>query len=121
MESIAERRRENRIRFSWPAWYGYEENGEFYQGQIVDLSQNSVSFTVPAHQGPKMGDHLLTRFSYPINGSYEFQMGTYYQWAQVIRIGSTATGQTHIALKLAQPLDQDPSQTQESENLMQTA
>jgi len=121
MESAAERRRENRIRFSWPAWYGHEENGEFQQGQIVDLSQSSVALTIASELSPEIGDHVLTRFSYPLNGSYDFQMGTYYQWAEVIRLASTSTGQTHVALRLAQPLSQDPSQSSESEQLLQTA
>lgn len=121
MEKTAERRREDRIRFSWPAWFGYEENGEFAQGQIVDLSRHGVCFSVPAQNCPDIGDHVITRFSYPLNGSYEFQMGTYYQWAQVVRTETTPLGQIRVALKLAHPLDQDPSQTEETEYLMQTA
>ena len=121
METVAERRKEDRIRFSWPAWFGYEENGEFIQGQIVDLGRHGVSFTIPPDQAPQIGEHVVTRFSFPLNGSYEFQMGTYYQWAKVIRIDITPIGQTRVALKLTQPLDQDPLQTEESEYLLQTA
>jgi hypothetical protein len=121
MESNTERRQKNRIRYSWPAWFGYEENGEFCQGQVVDLSRTSVGLTVASDRSPEMGDHVLARFSYPIHGSCEFQMDTYYQWTQVIRLASTATGMTHVALKLAHPLNQDPTETLESANLMQSA
>lgn len=121
MHNAGERRRDQRIRYCWPTWFGYEENGEFQQGQMIDLSRHGACFSVNGPGSPEIGHHILTRFSYPLNGSYDFQMGTYYQWSEVIRVDKTATGQTRIAVKLSQPLEQDPAQSAEPEYALQTA
>ncbi len=104
MTQQVERRRENRLRFSWPIWYGFEENGEFTQGQIFDLSRHGVSLTVPNNNIPQVGEHIIARFSYPLSQRPDFTMGNYFQWAQVIRI-DTNSGTPKAVLKLNQPLD----------------
>ena len=65
MYSEQEKRRQPRIRYSWPLWFGYEENGELTPAQVVDLSPHGVSFNCDQNRCPQPGHHILTRFSFP--------------------------------------------------------
>ena len=104
MNSQPERRSEQRIRFNWPVWFGYEESGEFFQGQIVDLNQQGMSFTVDPCHCPRTGSHIVARFSYPLAQAGGFQMGSFFQWAKVIR-NDRPTGQSpRVALRLNRPI-----------------
>lgn len=106
------------MRVSWPLWYGYEDNGQMFRGQMIDLSQNAVSITVNNQPIPSPGDHIFTRFSYPLEHSDEFAMDNYLHWSEVIRVTPTRTGSTRIALRLHEPLRHDPSRpTQEASAL----
>ena len=111
MSSHREKRREDRIRFSWPLWFGYHENGQLFRGQVVDLSRSAVSFTVDDEHCPELGQHILTRFSYPHSTNDGFDMGSYFHWSEVIRLGHTHTGKNHVALRFHQPLPSDPAAT----------
>ena len=104
MNSENERRSEQRIRFNWPVWFGHEENGEFSQGQIVDLNRQGMSFTVDSNHCPQVGSHIIARFSYPLTQDGGFQMGSYFQWAKVIRSDRQAYQSPRIALRLNRPI-----------------
>jgi len=107
MQSGMDRRREKRIRFSWPLWFGYEENGQFLRGQVVDLSRSGVGFTVPAHECPSVGSHVITRFSYPLEQEDHFTMDKYYHWAEVLRVEESGYGSRRVGMRLHQPLEHD--------------
>jgi hypothetical protein len=104
MSNADDRREQERLRFYWPLWFGYEENCEFLRGQIVDLNNQCVRFSLNRENSPQLGDHLLIRFSYPLNTEYSFEMGTYFQWGEVIRIDHGEDFQSRIALRLSLPL-----------------
>ena len=89
-----DRRREYRIRFCWPLWFGHDDCGELKRGQVVDLSCRGVSFTVEPEHRPHVGDHVLTRFSFPHNLQSEFEMGSYFHWAEVLRVEESHGGTT---------------------------
>jgi hypothetical protein len=109
MVAVVERRRENRVRFSWPLWFGYQDNGEFFRGQIVDLSRSAVSFTIPERHCPPAGQHVLIRFSYPRHPGDEFDMDSYYFWAEVLRSYDLLPGNKRVVLRLHRPLELDPA------------
>jgi hypothetical protein len=107
MEPDQDRRGENRLRFSWPLWFGYNETGEFHRGQVVDLTQDIVSFTVPENQTPGLGSSVLTRFSFPLPSEDRFDLGSYYQWSEVIRVDQARQGRNRIAMRLRQPIENE--------------
>ena len=109
MDKTIERRRENRIRFSWPLWFGYEENGEFFRGQVFDLSRNGVSFIIDDTQCPSVGQHIVTRFSYPKNTTENFHMESYYHWSEVLRVHQETPKRCRVAMRLHRPLAKDPA------------
>ena len=100
MDSQPERRSEHRIRFSWPVWFGYEENGEFFRGQMVDLNRQQMSFQVDPGHDPRPGSHIIVRFSFPLKEAGGFQMGRFFQWAQVIRVDHRIGQSPRVALRL---------------------
>ena len=113
MESVNERRRDGRIQFSWPIWIGYEDNGELFRGQVNDLSQTHVSFTIDHHH-PPMGHHVLTRFNFPKNQGDNFEIDSYLHWSEVIRVEDSPKGPgLRVALRLHRPLPNDPAEVEE--------
>ena len=112
MNSEIERRSEQRIRFNWPVWFGYEENGEFFQGQIVDLNRQGMSFVVDSNRCPQIGSHIIARFSYPLTQDGGFQMGRFFQWAKVIRSDTQAGQSPRVALRLNRPIAEFVKQDQ---------
>jgi len=104
MSIAQDRRRETRIYFSWPLWFGYDDGyGELQRGQIVDLSEQYVSFNLPACQCPEPGTHVLTRFSYPLNENHS-EMGSYLHWSEVIRVDRLNDHIARVALRLHRPI-----------------
>ena len=103
-----ERRRDKRVRFSWPLWFGYDENGRLFQGQLVDLSRSGVSFTVNSDNCPGLGQHVLTRFSFPHNMTEQFEMGNYFHWSEVVRVDSAGPGRCRVAMRLHKRLAHEP-------------
>ena len=107
MKNREERRHEKRLKFQWPAWFSYDENGEFFQGQIHDLSKSSVSFSIEPNHQPEIGTELIVRFSYPISDAPFFNMGRYFQWAKVIRVShNDITNKNIMAVSLNHRLKQ---------------
>ncbi|MBN1844689.1 MAG: PilZ domain-containing protein [Sedimentisphaerales bacterium] len=104
MSAASDRRRERRIRFSWPLWFGYDPNGQLLQGKVADLSRSGVAFLTAHDQAPAPGSHVLTRFSYPLERDTRFAMGSYLHWAEVLRCDEAAYGQRRVAMRLHQPL-----------------
>jgi hypothetical protein len=105
MDTESDRREEKRLQYSWPLWFGYNETGEFLRGQVVDLSSNIVSFTIPENRSPRPGSHVLTRFSYPLASEVQFDMASYYDWSEVIRVDQAWDGKTRVAMRLHQSLE----------------
>jgi hypothetical protein len=105
MDSERDRRGQRRLRFSWPLWFGYNETGEFHRGQAVDLSQNIVSFTIPEDHSPRPGCHVLTRFSFPLPSEDRFDLSSYYDWSEVIRVDQAEDGKSRVAMRMHRPLE----------------
>jgi hypothetical protein len=103
MDYSRERRREGRISFTWPLWFGYQDNGQLYQGRVQDLSRTAVSFTVARHLAPPQGTHVMTRFSFPVQ-SENFEMGSYLHWSEVLRVEPVHGDKVKVAMRLHQPL-----------------
>ncbi len=121
MNNPQERRRDRRIRFSWPLWFGYEQNGELKQGKIVDLSRSGVSFTVDEDNCPEVGRHVVTRFTYPCDTPDHFEIESYYHWSEVIRVDTSQSGQRRVAMRLHKRLRVKPIQKVTPEYSLQPA
>ena len=121
MGTQVERRREKRLRFFWPLWFGYQESGELIRGQAVDLNRTGISFTVEERLCPSPGQRVVTRFSFPRHAQDDFAMDSYYHWSEVIRVDRAVGGRCRVALRLHQPLAYNPAEPVEEQALAQTA
>ena len=106
----SDRRRQARLRFLWPLWFGYSDDGEFVQGKAVDLSNQAVSFTVSSERRPDVGDHVLTRFSFPMTTMQEFGIDGYYGWSEVMRVEDQGDQRHRVALRLHEPIESELGQ-----------
>jgi hypothetical protein len=116
MGPVQDRRGENRLYFSWPLWFGYNETGEFHRGQVVDLTQEMVSFTASEKQTPDLGSHVLIRFSFPLHNEDQFDLGSYYQWSEVTRVDQVREGRNRVAVRLRQPIENNLAKSEVSLN-----
>ena len=114
MTSEQDRRDKERISFSWPLWFSFIDNGELFRGQVIDFNGSHVSFTVEEKACPCVGQHIETRFSYPLHTADEFEMGSYMHWSEVIRVDPTMTARQRVALRLHQPITLSPLQPAEA-------
>lgn len=104
-----EKRGERRARFSWPLWFGYEETGRLFTGQVIDLSCSAVSFGTTDANHPQVGQHVVTRFSFPRDAHGTLDVGSYRHWSEVIRVDDNTAGGKRIVLRLHQRLEKQPS------------
>ncbi|MBN1764505.1 MAG: hypothetical protein JW860_04545 [Sedimentisphaerales bacterium] len=118
MFRVDDRRHADRVYFSWPIWYGHEDNGNLFQGRIVDLNNTHVSFMVENHLCPAVGQHIFTRFSFPRNSDNRFEMDGYLHWSEVMRVDESAAHLRRVAVRLHQPVCLE---TQSPEELEATA
>lgn len=110
MQLENDRRSERRVRFFWPLWFGYSDRGELFRGQLIDLCPSGVCFAVDENHCPGVGQHVLTRFSYPYNEDENFQLADYANWAEVIRVDNSVPGRRRVAMRLHRRLENPPSE-----------
>ena len=105
MQALEERRTEKRIRFMWPLWFGHHDQGQLTRAQAVDLSRTGVSFTVDHQACPRIGDHIRTRFSFPVEDVDDFEMDSYFDWGEVVRVDHIRGHKPRVALRLHAPVN----------------
>ena len=105
-----EKRNENRLRVSWPLWFGHEGTQSLRNGQLIDVSRSAVSFRVSGSDCPQLGQHIATRFSYPCHANRKFQMASYKHWSEVIRVDTNPHGGHRVVLRLHEKLPCEPTE-----------
>ena len=85
MDSSVERRRENRLRYSWPVWFAEDFSDLLSQGQMVDVSRGGAAFTCHNDEMcPCPGQRITARFSIPrFQGEDSFDLASYTRSAKV--------------------------------------
>jgi len=66
MDKIQEKRREDRLPYEWPVWFGENFTQAMSQGLMVDIASGGIAFTCENNEScPHQGQRLVTRFSIP--------------------------------------------------------
>jgi len=66
MDSSAEQRREQRLAYRWPIWFGEDLTKAVFLGLMEDVSSGGIAFTCTADHGClQEGQPLTVRFSIP--------------------------------------------------------
>lgn len=106
-----ERRRETRLRYHWPIWFGSDFKGVLNQGQMVDISSGGASFTCYADNCPTHGQSITARFSVPKYEEDEsFDIESYVRSGQICRIDQISPFVKKIAIQFSDALPFQPGQ-----------
>jgi hypothetical protein len=112
MEVVAERRREQRLRYHWPVWFAEDFNEILLQGQMVDISSGGAAFTYYADGNcPEPGQSITARFSVPCFGADEsFEMAHFTRHGRICRVDNMNHFLRRIAIQFAEPLPFKPGE-----------
>lgn len=111
MDSLMERRREKRLRYSWPIWFAEDFDDILTQGQMVDVSSGGASFTCYADRCPANGEHITARFSVPkYEDNDSFDLSNFIRDGRVCRIDELGPYVRRIAVQFSDPLPFNPAE-----------
>ena len=105
MDSLMERRREKRLRYSWPIWFAEDFDDILTQGQMVDVSSGGAAFTCYADRCPTDGDCITARFSVPkYEDSESFDLSNFIREGRICRIDELGPYVRRVAVQFSEPL-----------------
>jgi len=111
MDSVAERRTEKRLRYSWPVWFAEDFNDTLSQGQMVDLNSKGAAFTCYTDQCPTRGQSITARFSVPCYGPDDsFDMSNFIRSGSICRIEEVNPFLRRVAVQFAEQLPFKPGE-----------
>lgn len=119
MSEYTEKRREKRLRYHWPVWYGNNFEGVLSQGQMVDVSSGGAAFTCYNDNCPNVGQPITARFSVPRHTKEEsFDMENYIRGGKVCRVQEISPFIRRVAVQFEEALPFKPGeQTERTEEL----
>ena len=116
MENKQERRREKRLRYHWPVWFGDDFGGILTQGQMIDVSSGGAAFTCYNDNCPGPGQHITARFSVPkYDQEDNFDIENFIRNGQVCRVQEISPFIRKIAIQFDQPLPCKPGEESQVE------
>lgn len=111
MDCVMERRREARLRYSWPIWFAEDFDDILTQGQMVDVSSSGAAFTCYADRCPTPGEHITARFSVPKSDMADaFDLTNFIRDGQICRIDELGPYVRRVAFQFSQPLPFQPAE-----------
>ena len=115
MDCTTERRREARLRYSWPIWFAEDFDDILTQGQMVDVSSGGAAFTCYADRCPGYGEHITARFSVPKSEeTASFDLANFIREGKICRIDELGPYIRRVAFQFCEPLPFQPAQEAES-------
>ncbi|MCI0499854.1 MAG: hypothetical protein L0Y36_09275 [Planctomycetales bacterium] len=119
MDTLRERRRESRLRYSWPIWFAENFDGVLTQGQMVDVSSNGAAFTCYADRCPTFGEHITARFSVPkFEDADSFDMANFIRDGRICRVDELGPYVRRVAIQFSEPLPFKPAVGKNEERLV---
>jgi hypothetical protein len=112
METMTERRAEQRLRYHWPVWFAEDFGGPLGQGQMVDVSSSGAAFTCYSHEEcPFTGQQITARFSIPRFGPDDsFDLAGFVRTGSVCRVDEVNPFVRRVAVRFAEPLPFKPGE-----------
>jgi len=119
MDSVLERRREPRLRYSWPIWFAEDFDDILTQGQMIDVSSGGAAFTCYADRCPGYGEHITARFSVPKSEQGEsFDLTNFIRDGKICRIDELGPHIRRVAFQFCEPLPFQPAHDNEQAEMM---
>lgn len=119
MDSVMERRREPRLRYSWPIWFAEDFDDILTQGQMIDVSSGGAAFTCYADRCPSHGEHITARFSVPkADQTDAFDLKNFIREGKICRIDELGPYIRRVAVQFSDPLPFEPAKENEYAEMM---
>ena len=119
MESGMERRREERLQYSWPVWFAEDFDNILTQGQMVDVSSGGAAFTCYADKCPAHGERITARFSVPqFDEEDSYDMANFIRDGHICRIDEMGPFLRRVAVQFADPLPFSPAENKNEDRLV---
>ena len=111
MSDVNKRRSEKRLSYGWPMWFCLENDKEFIQGQMVDVSSTHAAFTCNSQFSPEAKDVIVARISVPEYISEdEFESKDFTRFCTVFRADYMNPLLKLIVVKFTAPLPFKPGE-----------
>ena len=118
MTEAIERRREKRLRYSWPIWFAEDYNGILSQGQMVDVCSGGAAFTCYADKCPTAGGHITARFSIPrYDNENSFDMENFIRGGHICRVDELSPFVRRVAIQFSESLPFRPAVSGDTEDV----
>jgi len=119
MSEYTEKRREKRLRYHWPVWYGNNFEGILSQGQMVDVSSGGAAFTCYNDNCPYIRQAITAILSIRKHTCDEsFDMENYVRGGKVCRVQEISPFIRRVAVQFEEVLPFKPGeQTSDTEEL----
>jgi len=119
MECGIERRREERLRYSWPVWFAEDFDDILTQGQMVDVSSGGAAFTCYADRCPAAGERITARFSVPrFEDAESYDLANFIRDGHICRIDDLGPYVRRVAMQFAEPLPFKPAENKNDNRLV---
>jgi len=119
MDCGMERRREARLRYSWPIWFAEDFDDILTQGQMIDISSSGAAFTCYADRCPGYGQHITARFSVPkAEQSDAFDLKNFIRDGKICRIDELGPHIRRVAFQFSEPLPFAPAEQNAGAEMM---
>ena len=119
MSDFNERRPEKRLAYGWPMSFCRENDKDFIQGQMVNISSNHAAFTCDPRFNPDSKDVLVVQISMPkFTSKDKFEKRDYTRFCTIFRVDQMDPLLKLIVVKFTAPLAFRPG---EQKFLNQTA
>ena len=119
MTMAVEKRREERLRYSWPVWFAENFNDVLAQGQMVDVSSGGAAFTCYADKCPNAGESITARFSVPRHDASDpFDLENFIRQGHICRVDELSPFVRRVAVQFAEPLPVKPAETTQHDSIL---
>ena len=111
MSDCNEKRSEKRLSYGWPMWFCRENDKEFVQGQMVDVSSTHAAFTYNSQFCPEAKEVLVARVNVPeYTSEDEFEVKDFTRFCTVFRVDRMNPLLRLIVVKFTAPLPFKPGE-----------
>ena len=111
MSDFKEKRSEKRLSYGWSMSFCRENDKEFTQGQMVDISSTHAAFTCNENFNPTSKDVIVVRISVPKYTSKDkFEAKDFTRFCTVFRVDQMSPLLKLVVVKFTAPLPFKPGE-----------
>ena len=111
MQNFNEKRLEKRLSYGWPMQFCRENDKDFIQGQMVNISSNYAAFTCDPRFNPDSKDVLVVQISVPkFTSKDNYEEKKFVRFCRIFLLGKMDLSLNLIVVKFTVPLPFKPGE-----------